>query len=107
MEVIDTREPCGAAVEEGDLDGHNDINDTNDMQTGTDGDDSNSSAAHKTAHRTRLRYACICLSAPFHNNHRFITRGMQGEDKVAALSLSGMLTSSLACTFPSALQTRL
>ena len=76
--------------EKGDLDGHNDINDTNDMQTGSDGDGSNSSAAHKThktAHRTRLKYACICLSAPFHNNHRFITRGMQVGIKLSLIHI--------------------
>lgn len=34
MEVIHTREPCGAAMRKGDLDGHNDINDTNDIANG-------------------------------------------------------------------------
>lgn len=54
MEVIHTREPCGAAMRKGDLDGHNDINDTNDI---ANGERRRPSAAQRTTHKTAHKNA--------------------------------------------------
>lgn len=47
---------------------------------------------------------CICLSAPFHNNHRFTTHAVQ-EGIELRLCLRRDAYVFLACTFPSALHT--
>jgi hypothetical protein len=77
---------------ENDLDGHNDINDTNGVGATANGHNLALSRTQKLfTERVSDMLVCICLSTPFHNNHRFTTHGCAERYRVAAVSYAGCL----------------